>query len=146
MKLVTKANDLYFTGTHGFSFKPQKPGVADFALSRHYLNNPENSFYGLMPFVIAGLHERDFPRIQIREFSDVVKGTLYMAVDESAEYNDSDPCPKEINDDAFTVARKFLDEVYEAGFSASPIRIEEGDPCALDGDTISAIFKEVIKK
>ena len=50
MKLVTKANDLYFTGTHGFSFKPQKPGVADFALSRHYLNNPENSFYGLMPF------------------------------------------------------------------------------------------------
>ena len=85
-------------------------------------------------------------RIQIRECSDVVKGTLYMAVDESAEYNDSDPCLKEINDDAFTVARKFLDEVYEAGFSASPIRIEEGDPCALDGDTISAIFKEVIKK
>lgn len=123
-----KTENITIGATHGFSFKPKKSGFADFALKSKILHMPEENGFGMFAFVIAGLTERDFPRIQIREFSDIVMGTLYMATDENGEYNNENPTAKELNETALKTTHKFLDSAYAAGFSYAPIEIEPGDP------------------
>ena len=107
--------------THAATFKTKKPGFFEFAMNSEILVNPEDSGFGILPVIVAGLEPKDIIRITIFAGEKEAEIRAFFGI--------SDNC-KELNKQARETLERFAESIQSAGYVTEPISFVKIDPAS----------------